>query len=171
MKKLLLLFSIMVISISAAMAQGQKVAYIYSEKVFKSMPAYDNAVKELEEYAKTAKITADSKLKEVQAAFNDFKRSENSLSSQSSKMLRDRIIEMESDANSYEEKFFAEGGAMSIKKNELMKPLETKVIDAVNQIAAQKNYDMIFDLSVAKITIFQKETLDLTNEVIALVKQ
>ncbi|MEG1935612.1 MAG: OmpH family outer membrane protein, partial [Rikenellaceae bacterium] len=120
---------------------------------------------------KSAKVTANAKLKDVQTMYNEFKRTENSISAQSSKILRDRIVEMEREANSYEEKFFAEGGAMSIKKNELMKPLETKVIEVVNKLATQKGYDMIFDLSVAKITIFQKATLDLTDEVIALVKQ
>ena len=55
---------------------------------------------------------------------------------------------------------------MSKKQQELMKPIEDKVLAAVNELAAEKGLDLIFDLSIAKITIFQSNSLDLTNEVI-----
>ena len=48
-----------------------------------------------------------------------------------------------------------------------MKPIEDRVVSAVNAEASAGGYDMIFDLSVVKFTVYQSPALDLTDKVIA----
>lgn len=170
MKKTLLVLLLAVVSVTT-FAQTGKVAYVYSEKIFKSMTEYDAAVKEIEQYAKYGNDMSKAKLAEVETMFKDFRKIESSLSSSSKTIHKNEIIAKEKEANSYQENFFKEGGQFETKQKEIMKPIEQKVLDAVNSVAAEGNYDMIFDLSTSKSTIYQKPTLDLTQTVIAKIKK
>ncbi|MFI3262714.1 MAG: OmpH family outer membrane protein [Rikenellaceae bacterium] len=174
MKKKILIFLLAVISTTVTFAQTKssgKVAYMYSEKVFKSMPEYMAGIAEIEKYAEYGQKMSESKLEEVQSMFNEFKKVESSLSATSRESLKNQIIAKEKAANEYEENFFKEGGALDAKQKEIMEPIEKKVLDAVNAVALANDYDMIFDLSTSKSTIYQKAQLDITNEIINRVKK
>ncbi len=56
---------------------------------------------------------------------------------------------------------------MAQYQQSLMKPIEDRVVSAVNAEASAGGYDMIFDLSVVKFTVYQSPALDLTDKVIA----
>lgn len=177
MKKTFLISLLMILVSSMSFAQvsngksSGKVAYIYSEKVFKSMPEYLTAVAEIEQYAEYGQKISDSKLEEVESMFNEFRNVESSLSVTSRESLKNQIIAKEKAANEYEENFFSEGGALEKKQKELMEPIERKVLSAVDAIALENDYDMIFDLSTSTSTIYQKPQLDLTNEIITRIKK
>ncbi|MFI3321609.1 MAG: OmpH family outer membrane protein [Rikenellaceae bacterium] len=169
MKKILFAITlILAVTVTTASAQ-QKVAYIYSEKVFKAMPDYSKAVASLDVYAKSAQTETKNKLNEVRERYNQYIYIEHSLSQTQKETMKQQIMELEEEANNYEDEFFAEGGAMSKKRDQLMQPLEQKVIDAVEKLASEGKYDMIFDLSVAAVAIYKNPTLDLTDKVISIV--
>lgn len=170
MKKLILFAIITIISTSSLFSQNSKFAYIYSEKVFKSMPAYETAMKEIDQFAKYGSETSKSKLAEVESMFKDFRTAESSMSQSGRDQRKNEIIAKEKEANKYQEDFFSEDGVLAKKQQELMKPIEDKVLSAVNAIATEKGFDMIFDLSTSKVTIYQTPSLDMTNEVINRIK-
>ncbi|MFI3315548.1 MAG: OmpH family outer membrane protein [Rikenellaceae bacterium] len=168
MRKFFLLVVVSLFTISASFAQ-QKLAYIYSEQVFNAMPEYQKAVETLDQYARNAQITAEAKLKNVQVKFAEYKRLEGTMSDAMRSTMRAEIVKLEQEANSYEEQFFEEGGPMTTKRDELMSPLEDKVLKAVEQIAKSEGFDMILDLSVAKIALYKNPDLDYTQKVIEMV--
>lgn len=173
MKKIILILVAMitVATVSAQSSKGQKFAYLYSEKVFKSMPEYDKAVKDLESYSKTAQQQVDAKLAEAKKMYEEFVSIENRLSAENRTTLREAIVSKEREANKYQEDFYSENGNLAKRQKELMAPIEKRVLDAVNAIAVEGGYDMIFDLSTVKTTIYQSASLDLTNAVIERVKK
>ncbi len=170
MKKVVLLLTVMFLSAAAVSAQTESVAYMYSETVFKSVPEYNQAVIELEKYADDASRTSERMLAEVKLKYEKYKKEGQYMSNASHDAARKEIIDLEKVANSYEDNFYKQGGAMETRKKELMKPIEAKVVLAVNAVAAEKGYDMIFDLSVSQIAIFKKASLDVTQLVISKLK-
>ncbi len=165
MKKIFLIITALLVA-SLGYAQQGKYAYVYSEKIFKAIPEYQEAINTLEEYAKYGEEQSKEKLETVKEMYEDYVKIEHALSNSMRIQQRNEIIALEKEANKYQSDFFGENGAMSKKQQELMKPIEDKVLAAVNELAAEKGLDLIFDLSIAKITIFQSNSLDLTNEVI-----
>lgn len=170
MKRLFLIAAITLFGAMASFAQTQSFAYLYSEKVFKSMPEYTQAMTAIEQYAKQGSEMSKAKLAEVESMFKDFRNIESSLGQTSRDQRKNEIVEKEKEANKYQEDFFGEDGMLAKKQQELMKPIETKVINIVNVIAAEKKYDMIFDLSTSKVTIYQNPALDITEQVINRLK-
>ncbi len=169
MKKIFLVVAAMLVSATMAFSQSSGVAYMYSEQVFKAMPEYTEAIKALDAYADEAAAVAESLLAQVQEKYIAYKKEEQYLSDASKEAARNEIVALEKEANTYEDEFFEQGGAMDKKKQELMLPLETKVREAVDKISEAKGYDIVLDLSVAQVAIYKKANLDITQDVIDLV--
>lgn len=169
MKKLILFFVALTLS-TAAMAQ-QKNCYIYSQKVFQSMPEYNEAVKSIDEFAKLARSKADRLLDEAKTMFDEYQQYQRDMTSAQRSRYKQQIIEKEKAANDYEESVFGEDGEISKKQKVLMEPIERKVLTVVNTFAKKGNYDMIFDLSLAKIAIYLSPKLDVTNLIIEELKK
>lgn len=165
MRKILLV-AVALIAFSAS-SFAQKYGYVYSEKIFKAMPEYDVAVKSIENYVEVSKKLSEVKLEQVKNMFQDFAKIESSLSSTARKERQAEIIAAEQEANKLSTDMFSENGTIAKKQQEIMKPIEDKVLAAVNALAAEGKYDMIFDLSASKITIYQSNSLDLTSQVIS----
>lgn len=168
MRKLILFFVALTIS-SAAIAQ-QKSCYVYSQKIFQSMPEYNEAVKYLETMTQDARKKADEMLSEARAMFNEFQEYQNEMSSVQRERYKKMIIEKEKSANEYEQKMFGEDGEIAKKQKELMEPIERKVLAVIDAFAKRGGYDMIFDLSLVKVTIYQSEKLNMTEKIIEEIK-
>lgn len=168
MRKLILFFVALIIS-SAAMAQ-QKNCYIYSQKIFKSMPEYNEAVKSLDAMTQTARTKADALLAEAKQMFDEFKQYQNDMSNVQRERYKKMIIDKEKEANDYEKRMFGEEGEVAKRQKELMDPIERKVLAVVESFAKRGGYDMIFDLSLVKVTIYQSDKLDVTDKIIEEVK-
>lgn len=168
MRKLILFFVALTLS-TAAMAQ-QKNCYIYSQKVFQSMSEYNAAVKTLESMTDTARKKADAMLAEAKQMFEEFQQYESDMNNAQRERYKKMIIEKEKAANDYQESMFSEEGEIAKRQKELMEPIERKVLAVVESFAKRGGYDMVFDLSLIKVTIYQSEKLDMTEKIIEEIK-
>lgn len=168
MKKLILFFVALTIS-SAAMAQ-QKNCYIYSQKIFNSMPEYTAAVKALDDMSQEAKKKVDAMITETKQMFKEFQDYQQDMSNVQRERYKKMIIEKEKEANDYEKSMFGEEGEIAKRQKALMEPIERKVLAVVEAFAKRGGYDMIFDLSLVKVTIYQSEKLDMTQRIIEEIK-
>lgn len=163
MKKLFIILAVM---LCASTASAQKYGYIYSKKVFDVMPQYNSAVKEIDAFAKLNRELVDKKIEEVTTMYNEYQQYASQMSSSDQTKYRDLIVRKEKEANDFEKSIFGEGGTLEKKQKELMNPIEKSVLDVVTKISTEQGYEMVFDLSLVKVTIFQSEKCNLTNKVI-----
>lgn len=168
MKKLILFFVALIIS-SAAMSQ-QKNCFIYSQKVFQSMPEYNEAVKTLDNYSQVARKKADGMLNEAKTMFEEYQQYQKDMTSAQRSRYKQQIMDKEKAANDFEKSVFGEDGDLAKKQKELMEPIERKVLAVVEAFAKKGGYDMVFDLSLVKVTIYQSPKLDMTDRIIEEVK-
>lgn len=98
--------------------------------------------------------------------YNEYQQYASQMSSSDQTKYRDLIVRKEKEANDFEKSIFGEGGTLEKKQKELMNPIEKSVLDAVTKISTEQGYEMVFDLSLVKVTIFQSEKCNLTNKVI-----
>lgn len=168
MRKLIL--CIMALAVTTLASAQQKQCYIYSQKVFESMPQYTTAVETIESLQKTERAKVDKMLAEVKAMYDEYMEYESRMTEAQVSRYRDMIIEKEEEANKYEESVFGDEGTLTKRQEALMKPIEEKVVAAVKAFAERNGYDMVFDFSLVKLTIFQSEKLDMTNKIIEELK-
>jgi outer membrane protein len=65
-----------------------------------------------------------------------------------------------------QKKRFGVGGEYFQKRQELIKPIQDKVYDAMQKVASKRSYSMVFDKANQSNLVFADKKYDLSDEII-----
>ena len=167
MKRLILTLALV---LSAAFASAQNYAVVNSEKIFKSIDQYNQAISQLDQMANDCQTKVDAKFEEVEKIYNAYMARRAQLSQASQQANEDNILKLEQEAQKYQESIFGTDGELMKKRLELIQPIQKKVFDTIKKYAEQKGYDMIIDISQNATMLYYSERADHTDEIIAILK-
>ena len=66
------------------------------------------------------------------------------------------------------QKYFGPKGELYIKRQELIRPIQDRINDAVQQLAANNKYQIVFDSSSDLIMLHKSTNLDKSDQVLKL---
>ena len=167
MKRLILTLALV---LSAAFASAQNYAVVNSEKIFKSIDQYNQAISQLDQMANDYQKQVDAKFEEVEKIYNAYMQRRSQLSAASQQANEENILKLEQEAQKYQESIFGTDGELMKKRLELIQPIQKKVFDTIKQYAEKKGYDMIIDISQNATMLYYSERADHTDEIIAILK-
>lgn len=167
MKRLILTLALV---LSAAFASAQNYAVVNSEKIFKSIDQYNQAISQLNQMANDYQKQVDLKFDEVEKIYNAYMARRAQLSQASQQANEENILKLEQEAQKYQESIFGTDGELMKKRLELIQPIQKKVFDTIKQYAEKKGYDMIIDISQNATMLYYSERADHTDEIIAILK-
>ena len=167
MKRLILTLALV---LSAAFASAQNYAVVNSEKIFKSIDQYNQAISQLDQMANDYQKQVDLKFDEVEKIYNAYMARRAQLSQASQQANEENILKLEQEAQKYQESIFGTDGELMKKRLELIQPIQKKVFDTIKQYAEKKGYDMIIDISQYATMLYYSERADHTDEIIAILK-
>ena len=168
MKKMILMLA-MTIGL-ATVASAQNYAVVDSEKIFKSIEAYNTAITELDNLAEQYQKQVDEKFEAVETLYNTYMERKASLSEASQKANEENILKKEKEATEFQESLFGSEGELMKKRLEMIQPIQKKVFETIEQYAQQKGYDMIIDIAQNATMLYYSPKADKTEEIIKLVK-
>lgn len=167
MKRLILTLALV---LSAAFASAQNYAVVNSEKIFKSIDQYNQAISQLDQMANDYQTKVDAKFEEVEKIYNAYMARRAQLSQASQQANEENILKLEQEAQKYQESIFGTDGELMKKRLELIQPIQKKVFDTIKQYAEKKGYDMIIDISQNATMLYYSERADHTDDIIAILK-
>ena len=167
MKRLILTLALV---LGAAIASAQNYAVVNSEKIFKSIDQYNQAITQLDQMANDYQKQVDAKFEEVEKIYNAYMARRAQLSQASQQANEENILKLEQEAQKYQESIFGTDGELMKKRLELIQPIQKKVFDTIKKYAEQKGYDMIIDISQNATMLYYSERADHTDEIIAILK-
>lgn len=167
MKRLILTASLL-LSLTTLAAQNYIV--VNSEKVFKSIDAYNKALTELDELARQYQTQVDAKYADVEQLYENYMSQKASLSAQSRQTRENAILEREKEAQQYQESLFGTDGTLMKKRQELIQPIQKRVFDAIDHYAKQQGVDMVLDSSNNPTLLYNSERIDRTQSIIDALK-
>lgn len=147
-------------------ATAQKLAYFESNLVLKDMPAFVKANKELDTIAKQWEAEIEDKFKYVDQLYKSYVKSEGSFSSEVKKQKQEEIFQAEKQAKDLKEIKFGMDGEMHKLQEGKIKPLQETVFSVAKEIAKEKGYDYVFDLSKDNNWIYLNDDYNITELVI-----
>lgn len=168
MKRLILTLAL-VLGI-ATIASAQNYAVVNSEKIFKSIDQYNQAITQLDQMANDYQTKVDAKFEEVEKIYNAYMQRRSQLSAASQQANEENILKLEQEAQKYQESIFGTDGELMKKRLELIQPIQKRVFEAIETYAKQKGYDMIIDISQNATMLYYSERADHTDEIVALLK-
>ena len=168
MKRLILTLALVLGALGFASAQNY--AVVNSEKIFKSIDQYNQAITQLDQMANDYQKQVDAKFEEVEKIYNAYMARRAQLSQASQQANEENILKLEQEAQKYQESIFGTDGELMKKRLELIQPIQKKVFDTIKQYAEKKGYDMIIDISQNATMLYYSERADHTDEIIAILK-
>lgn len=168
MKRLILLAAVL---LSASVAAAQNYIVVDSEKIFKSIEAYNQAISDLDELAKQYQSQVDGKFAGVELLYNNYVNQKASLSASVRQAREDAILEKEREAQQFQESLFGTEGALMKKRVELIQPIQQRVFAAIAAYAKEANADLVLDSANNPTLLYSNPSVVRTQQVIDRMKR
>jgi outer membrane protein len=162
-KKLLFLFLTV---LTVTFAQAQRYAVIDTKYILDKMPDYKTAQKQLDDIAAGWQKEIDQMQQDLDRMYKDFEAEQVMLSDELKKKREDQLFVKEKTLRDLQRKRFGFEGDLFKKRQELIKPIQDKVYNAVQKLAVQRGYDFILDKSEGITVIFADPKLEKSDDIL-----
>lgn len=163
MKKIALFAAIILM---ASLSFGQRFAYIDSDYIMDNIPEYKAAEQELERISVEWQHEIEQQFSDIDRLYREYQAEAPLLPEEMRRQREESIIQREKQAKELQMKRFGREGDLFKKRQELIKPIQDKVYEAIEEIATRGNYAVIFDKSGGLTMIFTDVRYDLSDEVL-----
>lgn len=142
MKRIILL----IVAVMFTMACfAQKYAYVDTEYILNNIPVYESAKTQLEDLTKEWKKEIDAKKSSIDQMYNNYQSERILLTEELRAKREDEIMKKEQELKQLQQKYFGEEGLLYKKREELIKPIQDDIYNAIKEIATEGSYAVIFD--------------------------
>lgn len=164
MKKMIVL-ALVALSLAVG-TQAQRYAVIDSKYILEKMPDYKTAQKKLDDFSIQWQAEIDQKQAVLDKMYKDYDAEQVMLSDDLKKKREDELFNKEKELRDLQKKRFGFEGDLFKKRQELIKPIQDKVYNAVQRLAVERSYDFILDKSEGITVIFADPKLDRSEDVL-----
>ena len=167
--KRLILIAVFVLTTGTLAAQNYII--VNSEKVFKSIDAYNTALSTLDKLAEQYQDMVDAKFAEVETLYNNYMNQKASLTAATRQTRENDILAKEKAAQEYQETLFGNDGTLMKKRIERIEPIQKQVFSAIEAYAKQVGADVVLDSANNPTLLYSNPSVDRTQQVIDVLKK
>lgn len=169
MKKLLPIFIFpLVIAFFAAppaMAQ-QKIGYIDSDVIMREIPEYTGIRQRLETIAQNWKQEIDEMQVEIERLQQDFEAREILFTPDIRRQRQQEIDQKIREREQYINRRFGPDGDYFRQQEELLEPLQQRILEAVVKVADREGFDHVFDRAGDYLFLYSRRRWDISRDVL-----
>ena len=167
--KRLILIAVFVLTTGTLAAQNYII--VNSEKVFKSIDAYNTALSTLDKLAEQYQDLVDAKFAEVETLYNNYMNQKASLTAATRQARENDILAKEKAAQEYQETLFGNDGTLMKKRIEMIEPIQKQVFSAIEAYAKQVGADVVLDSANNPTLLYSNPSVDRTQQGIDVLKK
>ena len=169
MKKTIFL-AIIFFSLNINAVAQLNIAYVDSDTIMKEYADAQDAQQKIDALIQEwqdeiAKLESDWKRE-----YDDYEKRKLILSDQKRVELEKDLVALEDKISKFKQTKFGVNGELFAKQEEIMKPIQNKVFNVINDIALEEDFDFVFDRSGDMMFVFAKEEYDITALVLDKLK-
>jgi outer membrane protein len=164
MRKIVLIFS--VILFVTGVASAQKYGFIDSEYILSNIPAYNAAQDQLNQISGQYQKELETMHAEIEQMYKDFQAESVLLSEDMKRKREDVIMSKEKEYKELQRKYFGPNGDLFKKRQGLIKPIQDDIFNAIQSIAGDGSYAIIFDKAGGTTLFYTNPKFDLSDQVL-----
>jgi outer membrane protein len=149
-----------------AFSNAQRYAIIDTKYILDKLPDYKSAQKNMDDIASGWQKEIDKMEQELNKMYKDFEGEQVMLSEELRKKREDQLFVKEKTVRDLQRQRFGFEGDLFKRRQELIKPIQDKVYNAVQKLAVQRGYDFILDKSEGITVIFADPKLEKSEDVL-----
>jgi outer membrane protein len=144
-----------------------KIGHINSEAIMQALPEAVDAQKSLDALVAQWEAELQKMQSEWKKKFDEFDKKKLILTDQTRADQERQLREMDQAITDFRNKKFGQNGELFQKQNEVMKPIQNKIFQVLEEIARDDGYDYIFDKSGEILLLYANDKRDLTQRVLS----
>lgn len=145
---------------------AQRFGYIDSEFILQKMPAYTNAQAEVEKLSAGWQKEIENMRADLTKLQKAYQAEEILLTAEMKTKRQDELTRKENEIREYQRKMFGFEGALFKRRQELIRPAQDQLFEAVEKVARQKALQIIFDKSGDIVMLYTDPRHDYTEYVL-----
>ena len=168
MKKIVLGLAILLAIGTSAIAQQARYCIIDSRYILEKLDDYKDAQTKLDNISKVWQDEIDAKMLDVDKMYKSYQAERPMLSDEMRKKREDEIVAKEKAAKDLQKQRFGYEGDLFKRRQDLVKPIQDRVFNAVQKMASQRAYDMVLDKAGGVTLFYADPKLDRSDEVLKI---
>ena len=160
------IFGLLLIFGTSFASSAQKYGYIDSDYILSKVPEYGEAKAKLDKLADRWTKEIEDRYDILKKKKEAFAREEVLLPAEEKKKRSEEIEKLETEAMEMQKLRFGVAGDYFQKRQELIKPIQDLVFEAMQKVASNKNFSFIFDKANQSNLVYADDKFDLSDDVL-----
>lgn len=153
-------------SLTAITAQAQRFAIVDTEYILKQIPEYSQAQAQLDNMSLKWQGEVEALLSEADALQKSLDAERILLTDEMAAERQQDIDDKTEAARKLQRQYFSPKGELFKKRQELVKPIQDQVYNAVQDVARKKRYDVVLDKASSLTMLYTSEKVDISDLVL-----
>lgn len=166
MKKIFFLIGIFM-ALAVGNSYAQKYALIDMEYILKRIPTYESANKQLESLSMQWQSEVDKEVETVDAMYKKYQADLATLRGDEKTKRENEIVAKENAIQELRNKYFGPQGELFKKQEEIIKPIQDDIYEAVKAVSTESGYSIVVDRASATSIIFASPSIDISDQVLS----
>jgi len=155
-----------VISGFAFAQQAAKFGYVDTDYILGQIPEYKAAQSELDKTSINWQKEIETKFQEIDKLFKALQADAILLTDDMKKKRENEIMNKENEVKALQKQRFGVDGELFKKRQELVKPIQDKIYNAIKVVAEKKGFGFILDKSGQVSILYANSKYDISDEVL-----
>jgi len=165
MKKIAFVLFLSALLMSAGV-QAQKYCYVDTQYILDNIPEYKAAQQQLDQLSINWQKDIEAKYTFIDKLYKDFQAEQILLTEEMKRKRENEILAKEKEAKEFQKQKFGFEGELFKKKQELVKPIQDKIYNAIKKLATDQSYAVVFDKSSDLIMLYANPKYDKSDDIL-----
>ncbi|MFV1980792.1 MAG: OmpH family outer membrane protein [Rhodothermia bacterium] len=144
----------------------QKIGYVDTEFILRQVPEYATVQQNLDRLAAEWQTELTRMQREIDAAFQEYQSRELLYTADERQTKQADIITQEEALEQFRVRNFGPEGELFKRQEGMMRPIQERILEAVEDVATSGGYDYVLDKSSSTIFLFYRDQYDLSINVL-----
>lgn len=147
---------------------AQKFCYVDTDYILAQSPAYQSAQTELNNLSIQWQKEVEAKYAEIDLMYKNFQQERILMTEELAQKREAEIVQKEKEAKEFQKSKFGVDGELFKKRQELIKPIQDQVYNAVATMAVRDGYAIVFDKASDMTMLYTNPKYDKSDEVLEI---
>lgn len=144
----------------------QRIAHVDSEFILSRTPEYSTVQQQIDRMAQEWRTEIDENRRGVDEMFREYQARELLYTNEERQRKRDEIMRAEEELERLRMRYFGPEGELFQQQDNLMRPIQERVLTAIEEVAMREGYDYVIDLGGDYIFLYAREQNDISDAVL-----
>ena len=170
-KKVSVLLFLSLICTSIYAQRSVRIGYIDTEYILENINEYSETNAQLDSKVQQWKSEIETRLTKLEDQKKQLNNERILLTNELISEREEDLQIIENEIIEYQQKRFGPNGDLMLQKKQLIQPIQDQIFAAVQEIAASKKYDFIFDKSADVVMLYSADRYDISEQVLRTINR